>query len=130
MKKLTKQEAIKNHRKMWNWIADETQRQQRIVDQWDYLEAFDVKDVPETACYCCEYAIQRINVLLSGTLCDYCPINWGEGESFCLNLYNEQGEFVDNGLIHQWRFATDWRKAAELARKIANLPENEGRRLK
>ena len=29
--KLTKSEAVQEHRKMWNWIADETEKQERIV---------------------------------------------------------------------------------------------------
>ena len=29
--KLTKSEAVREHRKMWNLIADETEKQERIV---------------------------------------------------------------------------------------------------
>ncbi len=30
---LTKEEAIANHRKMWNWIAEETLKQERKVEK-------------------------------------------------------------------------------------------------
>lgn len=29
--KLTKSKAVREHRKMWNWIAGETEKQERIV---------------------------------------------------------------------------------------------------
>ena len=29
--KLTKSKAVRLHRKVWNWIADETEKQERIV---------------------------------------------------------------------------------------------------
>ena len=29
--KLTKSKAVQEHRKMWDWIADETERLERIV---------------------------------------------------------------------------------------------------
>lgn len=33
---MTRKEAIENHRKMWNWIADETVKQQRKVLKSEY----------------------------------------------------------------------------------------------
>ena len=123
MKTLTKQEAIANHRKMWSWIADETQRQQRIVRKEEYLNAFDIKDVLKFACYCCEYNRQCSEGLENYHGCDFCPVDWGENRSDCLYLYDEQGECVGDGLFECWRFAIDWQEAAELAREIANLPE-------
>ena len=33
---MTKQEAIENHRKMWEWIAEETQKQRRCVSKAEY----------------------------------------------------------------------------------------------
>lgn len=34
--------AIENHRKMWNWIADETEKQKRAVDKWEYYFAMKI----------------------------------------------------------------------------------------
>ena len=123
MKKLTKQEAIENHRKMWNWIADETERQTMIVGQGRYFDTFGIEDVPESACYCCEYNRQCSEELENQYRCDFCPVDWGENRSTCSNLYNEQGRLVGDGLFEHWRCTTDWSEAAELAREIANLPE-------
>ena len=37
--KLTREQAIMEHRKMWNWIADETLRLKRRVPKDNYFEA-------------------------------------------------------------------------------------------
>ena len=123
MKTLTKQEAIANHRRMWNWIADETERQTMIVGEKEYFEASGITNIPFGICYCCEYANQRKEVLQTGTTCKNCPINWGENGNTCAVLYNEQGEHVGDGLYCQWHNAIHWPEAAELAREIANSPE-------
>ena len=33
---LTKELAIKLHRKLWRWIADETERRKEVVEKYDY----------------------------------------------------------------------------------------------
>ena len=43
---LTKSEAIANHRKMWNWIADETMKRKCKVEKWDYFKAHGITDIP------------------------------------------------------------------------------------
>ena len=37
MQGLTREEAINEHRKMWNWIADETLKQKRKVNENEYF---------------------------------------------------------------------------------------------
>lgn len=37
---LTREEAIANHRKMWNWIADETERWEDCATKSDYFNTF------------------------------------------------------------------------------------------
>ena len=107
---MTREEAIAAHRKMWRWIADETERRERAVHKYDY---FDATGIPEDErpfryCYCCNYAIS----------CALCPIEWPTGQC------------IDGGLYSQWQQETefsngDWAKAAALARQIAELPEKE-----
>lgn len=113
---MTKQEAIAAHRKMWNWIADETEWRERAVHKYDYFNAMDIPEDkrPHFDCYCCEYACRR-----NGADCSLCPLEWSTGR--CDN----------DGLYSQWYIETsfrggrggDWRKAAAIAREIANLPE-------
>lgn len=44
--KLTKDEAIANHRRKWNWIADETLKQKRRVEEWDFFKAHGIREIP------------------------------------------------------------------------------------
>ena len=54
---MTREEAIANHRKMWRWIADETERRECAVKKTDYFDAMGIheEDRPLSNCYCCEY---------------------------------------------------------------------------
>lgn len=105
LKNLTKKKAIAEHRKMWNWIADEALKRKEAVSKMDYFNYqkifYDKR--PLNNCYCCEFA----------KVCDYCPIDW-PGEKACLD---------ENGPYIKWRMETDWKKSAKYAREIANLPE-------
>jgi len=60
-KKLTKEQAIAEHRKMWRWIAKETKKQQRIIGKEEYLERYFPEDYIYNGCFCCEYGRQRAN---------------------------------------------------------------------
>ena len=110
--KLTKQEAIDLHRQKWLWIAEETEKQQRIVKAKEYFETAGLEE-PLLYSYCCEFAKNRPR----GRVCDNCPIQWPHSynnetapDSPCLNSY-----------YYQWSHARKWERASVLARKIANL---------
>lgn len=72
-------EAIENHRKMWNWIADETEQRKEIVTKEDYFAENKIQDDVFENCYACEYGIQQVGtevgvknariVLYIGELC-------------------------------------------------------------
>lgn len=125
---LTKAEAIANHRKMWNWIADETLRRKRCVTKFEYFGAFGITNIPISRCYCCEYDYSVSKITMAQ--CTNCPILWNNSERImsdkCLHKYFK-GD--DQGLFSMWRNAIhidyDYKEAAELARQIANLPERE-----
>lgn len=116
--KLTKKMAVALHRRLWNWIADETERQQRKVAKGEYplLKHAGL----ENDCWCCEYArtarkndiVKKGREILKLPICVYCPINWG-GYSCSDNEYDE------------WYFSYTWQEAAHWARVIAELPERE-----
>ncbi|MEG1433244.1 hypothetical protein [Eubacterium sp.] len=109
--KLTKSEAVRRHRKMWNWIADETERRKFKVEKCDYFKNFVSKDIPFFGCYCCEYLYNLVNC----KCLDGCPIDWG-------NYFGGQKPCLES-LYGLWELEYDWKKSANLARKIANLPE-------
>lgn len=109
---MTKQEAIKEFKKQYNWMADETEKRERIVEKKEYFKENGLKEVCNH-CYCCEYVDQ----FSSGEPCKNCPIDWGviSGEAQCVDgLY---------GVFYYLRHG-DWQTASKIAREIANLPEN------
>lgn len=113
--KLTKEEAIRRHRLMWNYIADETEKTGEPIDKSDALIHFGWEKIPFNLCWCCEYANQNYNTLCD--LCCFCPIKW-KTELCC----DKGGEY------DMWcRYIQDgnYEKAAEMARVIANLPEKK-----
>ena len=115
-KNLTKEQAIAEHRKMWNWIADETEKSKKIVGKSAYFRKTAPNDMGILHdCYCCRYDIS--NIPDRTFRCRYCPIDWGN---------NTRHQFMCqgfNGLYTKWCTSTDWEKSAKLARQIANLPE-------
>ena len=127
--KLTKEEAIANHRKMWNWIADETERLERIVSKAEYFQKHNISnyDIPPHSCYCCAFDLQYWAL----PLCGACPINWGvnteitsciiEESAFCSKKESPFRKWVT--VVNY--YPDDWERAAKFAREIANLPERE-----
>ena len=115
MAELTREQAIAEHRKMWNWIADNLESMKMSVytlkqmycneNEWNLLNN----------CFLCNYCDQ---------ICEKCPLYWGEevesSTTFC--------EPVDSKVYISWikadRLSTqgDYKEAAKLSRKIANLP--------
>ena len=115
MKTITKSEAIALHRRMWNYIADETEQRQEVVDKADALIEMGIglRDVAYR-CFCCEYGIQKFGPKLR---CEACPIKWSGRHCYDPGeLYDLWEDAVDGG---------DWEFASRLARVIANLPEKE-----
>lgn len=111
--KLTKSEAVRLHRKLWNWIADETERLKFKGEKCEYFKNFESKDIPNSECYCCEYASTITGE--SYKCVDICPIDWGECFGGRKNCFDS--------LYELWDLEGDWQKAANLARQIASLPE-------
>lgn len=115
--KLTREEAILWHRKMWNWIADWVEEKREYQDINDLKEEYCSRECycVRHDCFCCEYASCN---------CDFCPIEWGNDlkDFMCLDQYNEED---NKGLYSLCCDEKDWEEQAELARKIANLPERQ-----
>lgn len=108
---MTKDEAVKYHREMWNWIADEVEKE-GIVLRVPVLEKnwCDTHNThPTLSCFACTYCGFK--------LCeDGCLFDWGSGCDFTICGRGYYGECVR---------AKTWQEQAELARKIANLPVRE-----
>lgn len=116
--KLTREEAISWHRKIWNWIADRIEEEERYQDICDLKDKYcDSKgfSFETNNCFCCEY---------TNCDCRFCPIEWeSEVEDYmCLDQYKEKDY---KGLYILCCDEKDWKEQEKLARKIANLPERE-----
>lgn len=104
---MTRQEAIENHKKMWNWIADETIKQNRKVFKNEYLRINSYEHMFILhRCFLCEYTQNQ---------CCICPILWGSYDCYSSEL----------SLYRRWRVEKDVIECAKLANEIANLPERE-----
>jgi len=126
--KITKREAIKEYRKMWNWIADETERTGECKSQEDYLEfvGIDPKDLANK-CFLCEYSKNKTlsSVKYPLSECNFCPLDF---ESYiklncsCRSIVDNE----DNGLYVKYReylAFEDVYGVIDTARQIANLSE-------
>lgn len=103
---LTREQAIAEHRKMWNWIADEHEKGNYLVDKSDYLEShgFSSSEMIND-CFLCTYAKKN---------CKNCPLVWNNEK--CIYVGSEYKQYCD---------APPCQEDYILARKIANLPERE-----
>jgi len=121
MQILTKEEAITEHRKMWNWIAEECIKRKRRVTKLEYFKSNCIINIPYNKCYCCEFAYNnawKTNTKITdrSDICKCCPLIWKYGKCVMDGL-GEYDEWVRTLL------KDDFKAEAEIARKIANLPE-------
>lgn len=116
---LTRQQAIQEHRRMWCWIANESERLCIPVCKHTYLNNFFDRVFVMSDCFLCDYSHSIRNSVVEKT-CNYCPLSWSaSGKERCI-----AGDC--DGYYDLWSAAYtfgDYIEAARLARIIANLPE-------
>lgn len=108
--RLTKNQAIKRHRNMWNYIADKIEKAEHVLDidclKIEYLESKGIQYILNH-CFLCAYAMGKGG-------CDVCPLEPNNATGGCLG-----------GLYFDCKNAETWTEQAALARQIVNLPERE-----
>ena len=114
---MTRELAIKKHRELWHWIASETRRLKCGISK-NMNPDIQIHQ-PVNCCWCCEsvlYFNERSGRW--GIDCSKCPIDWG-------NPIGCEGSFESpyNRWVHMP--AEEWEACADLADKIAELPERE-----
>lgn len=138
LSKFSKDEAIKNHREMWLWIASEYAR--GVCGTVYYLKSEYVKKhFPENNlladCFLCTYAGFTGKVSNYIPECSNCPLDWSVDpsddtsitEGYCIDRY----KYEDNeGLLGLLISISDNQAVSKdvkenLANQIANLPEKE-----
>lgn len=128
---LTKEQTIQEHRKMWNWIADQYKNKTEIFNECGciqelkhkYIDLY-VHDDVRCDCFCCDYSYNQ------NLWCEGCPIDWNStcDDSMCMYKNNNDKRHLYGEI--QWRWFGDMSdyerfKFARIARRIANLPERK-----
>lgn len=140
MEELTREEAIRRHRLMWKWLADETENIGEPITKSDAFKHFGWNEYEvRTSCWCCEWVYLKCNFNFDRVdyklACSFCPLDWSNGEkkileADCRNIRTSDGH-TGHGLFRQWLNITFYEKdpteASRLARIIANLPERKRR---
>lgn len=136
---LTKKEAIRKHRAMWNWIGSmlKSGLWKSVIDKtyvhkgylitlinpsvgdvmvllkYSYIKMVGDTDICNN-CYCCDYTLSKYDQCESGYLC---PIIWSE----C-----SDPEKCTDSLYGVFRYpGVSFEEAGDIAYQIANLPERE-----
>lgn len=125
---MLREEAIKKHRTMWNWIAEQIVTNERTMSipqlKAKYIGTREVerKEIHKhNNCYLCYF---------TDIICTKCPLLWpSDASSFqCEAGWILPDGDIDNGLYSRCLdlYRTDkWKLQAYLAYEIANLPERK-----
>lgn len=127
---LIRRKYLEMHRKMWNWIADETERTHKYVDKFDAFEHFRWSNMVHARCWACQYRRWKIKyspISKHDDCAKDCIVNWGLSRNTGKELGCTTNEPLEYSLYDCWNALVscdeNWKAAAEIAREIANLPE-------
>lgn len=142
--KLTKEEAVRRHRELWNKIAELCTSKDIGMGTGDSIKYIALKSLgyddplcaPTNRCWACEYAINKaiylyainkaiylhkcnsgLKVRILEDMCHFCPIKWKTTQ-----CHDEGGEYE---IWIRHLVVGEFEDAAEMARVIANLPEKK-----
>lgn len=109
---MKKSEAIENHRKMWNWIAEQIKEGKCRPGRQIYLKELYIIEYFSGCtfrhnCFLCDYSHNQSGI------CEPCPLYWGSSKMFA----------CEDGFYKMWRDTENMIEAYNLALIIANLPE-------
>lgn len=107
---------VDQHRKMWNWIADQIEKEQSIQDIFYLKRAFcmAIGEDPKCCCFSCQYDSEYPGE----PPCKHCLFDFG-GFSWAVSCEDPISVYC------KCLYSETWEEQAELARKIANLPVRE-----
>lgn len=142
--KLTREQAIAEHRKMWLWISRQIMKDyvknRMVITIYSYKRNYLNKVYPnervEAKCFCCEYTKQVGDY--SGANCRiHCPLYWNDKHTaLTCDDFFEHGyyDIITDNLkesfsVEGYVFVTleEAKRAARMAYKIAMLDEKESR---
>lgn len=115
---MTREEAIKKHRELWHWIANEHRR--RKTEWVQKIENPEVAEkAPANLCWLCEY-VKQFEKATTLPGCDFCPIKWGENLNSCMRIGSPYLEWCN-----PFERNYNYEDLAKLADTIAELPERK-----
>lgn len=116
--KLTKDEAVRLHRELWGWLAENPNRSKADWPRWE-CNGGDVEHL-HSECFACEY----VNGQVDPAMCGVCPLVWPGG--MCqITGQTSPSEDDDSGLFDRWNLEDDTDERAKLAKQIRDLPVRE-----
>lgn len=131
---LTKEECVRRHRLLWNYVADQILEQEKVP--WNCKkEAFEHFgwSVPIGSifsyCWGCYYdSMKRLEMVddpkyikeSEVKTCPYCLFNWTSDEN---NFCGKHNTLFDRFM--RSKRVDNWEEAARIAREIANMPVRE-----
>lgn len=131
---ISREEAIRKHREMWNWIAEQYENGSDVPVhrlKQTFIKKYYPYDSPVSDCYCCAYTETLTELEIGGSLynCEKCPLEWPSNEKFFMCVYKTR-VLEMYGLYGKITCYTDptmgtYKKAVTIAREIANLPEKK-----
>lgn len=138
---LTKEECIRRHRLLWNYIADQIEEQEEVP--WNYKEeAFEHFGWHNGAmfsyCWACYYCQMKDFEMVDDADAEKRK-SWGNCHSCLFDWYNHgdkpwddsYSNYCDDGItlyfcFHALKLSNNnWKEAARIAREIANMPVRE-----
>lgn len=119
--RFTKREAIKLHRELWRWLAENPSGEK---EDWFYLKKnLDKYSDVRANCFLCHYAIEKTDTSVGSLACVACPLIWK------ISRRCETNSAGRNSYYEMWQdnYSTS-KQRAKLALKIANLKERKFKR--
>lgn len=112
--KLTKEEAIKRHRELWGWLAENPMKEKRAWPGWERYDAA-LND-----CFLCEYVLKSQKNDSNGlSSCDYCPVEFDAIEGYSKGTIG----YCLGGLFRRWIQTSESKERSRIAASIRDLPE-------
>lgn len=129
---MTIKECQEEHKKLWNWIADETEKWGYPVLKQEYFKYVERLSVPRHGCFACQFALDNTGNHFMVNACDKCPIKWNKNE-VARHVHHSFCEHLDYSPYRKWLWGVEMYKShpeiikelSKLAREIANLPFKE-----
>lgn len=107
---------LTNHKRLWNWLADNPDKGKSDWPEWEDNTGTIKSQYND--CFACQFGRRGNN---NGDCIGYCPLVWPD------NHIDDCDDCMGtSGLFYKWDECAVGPQRSELAREIANLPVRDG----